>query len=143
MKIEKLELKHICGYLPYGLNLKIDTSNWFEKREPFIAKLIGIFDFEHLTVKYADGSDTSYTDNMRRFTPLLLPLSALTEPEYNFIYENETDYESIENLVKMDCESFMCCKFSFEFWQKLYSKHFDIYGLIDAGLAIDKRTVKL
>ena len=25
----------------------------------------------------------------------------------------------------------------------LYSKHFDIYGLIDSGLAIDKRTIKL
>lgn len=154
-KIEKLELKHLCGYLPYGLNLKIDTSEWFEKRESFIARFIGVFDQSYLTVKYIDETDTTYTDNMGRFKPLLLPLSALTDPMENgsvpiveLLKPNvniDTKYLRwvgstilFGNILLLNVENLNLSLNRFEY---LYSRHFDIYGLIPAGLAIDKRTL--
>lgn len=67
---------------PHGLMLKVDTTDWFEKREPFIAKLIGLFDFENLTVKYLDQFDATYTDNAGKFKLILHPLDLTKEIEH-------------------------------------------------------------
>ena len=64
MKIEKLELKHICGYLPYGL--KVQTTVNIEGN-PVI---------DEMTLEYLKDM----IDNPIGEKPLLLPLSALTEP---------------------------------------------------------------
>ena len=75
-----MKIENIAPYLPYKVNVLVDTKNWFEKREPFIAMLIGIFDFEYLTVKYLDENDATYTDNGDNFKLILRPLSDLTKP---------------------------------------------------------------
>lgn len=155
-KIEKLELKHLCGYLPHGLevfnenssskgvilrNLSLDTPQWV-----------------------LDG-----------IKPLLLPLSALTEPlpdgtvpivelakiagfedfEVLQVKEGSTAYIATISdnftfmVLKSNCDFAICAGNEITFipnqlplFEYLYSIHADIYGLIPAGLAIDK-TIKL
>jgi len=75
-----------------------------------------------------------YNDNysLERIKPILRPLSDITERE---IYE----YGEIEQACPIN-HSFLIyqCRVEAEQTKYLLSKHFDLFGLIDAGLAIDK-----
>lgn len=74
--------------------------------------------------------------------PIVRPLSDLTKEEFSFIYENETDLESIEAIVNMEYEALLSSKFSFYFWRELFKNHFDVAGLIEKGEAIDVNTLE-
>jgi len=51
------------------------------------------------------------------------------------------DYESKEFMVRMyETDSFP--ENQLQLFEYLFANHFDVYGLIPAGLAIDKRTIK-
>jgi|JI10StandDraft_1071094.scaffolds.fasta_scaffold1034894_2 hypothetical protein len=67
---------------------------------------------------------------------ILRQLSDLTNDTFDFIYNTECDYQSIEKWIGLDCESRLSSKFSYIFWNLLYQYHFDIHGLIEKGLAI-------
>lgn len=132
-KIEKLELKHICGYLPWGLT-------GFHK-EGHICNI----DFD-MVVKYGT--------NLANYKPLLFPLSSLTEQlpdgsipidtisEFNIGYVDFMTSER-EHWIEMYGMERYIGSIPLMIIEYLYSIHADIYGLIDSGLAIDKRTVKL
>lgn len=126
-KIEKLELKHLCGYLPYGLKYLCNDIVW------------------DLKALYVSTSN-------RNYKPLLLPLSALMEP----MDDGSVPIDIIQKFnighvvfITLEREHFINL-YGRERWigaipnmiiEYLYSRHFDIYGLIPAGLAIDKRTL--
>ena len=76
------------------------------------------------------------------FKPVVRPLSDLKKDEYTFIYEDETDYDSICEFIHLDIESRLTDKFSFNFWEELFHYHFDIFGWIEIGLAIDINDLK-
>ena len=132
----KLELKHLAPYLPYGLKYRLHgnfpiqngVDNWIEDiREisPFNFTLEKVLTWE--TCK-----------------PILRPLSDLTKE------------------IEVDGERFIPLKYIFgedfnpndEFWinldvlciayreiQLLFEWHFDVFGLINQGLAIDINTL--
>lgn len=173
MKIEKLELKHLCGYLPHGLKF---LTCYNIENSPVI---------EEMTLDYLQ----SFIDFPIDEKPLLLPLSALTEPmedgtvpivelakiaglkssEYSIeeqdgtlvVFGKEIRYPRSSNAAKFffEIEIDNCdmdkgiefsdpysCDFSplnnqLQLFEYLYSIHADIFGLIPAGLAIDKRTI--
>lgn len=169
MKIEKLELRHICGYLPWGLRADVNSKIFLN---PTLIGLRKIFaDFNYY------GSNISF--EIEKVKPLLLPLSALTEPledgtvpaieiaklcdnghnhsiskikTYTGLIIVSTDIcDYVENVtirishgisVEMG-GSYVTITTAQRIFEYLYSKHFDIYGLIDSGLAIDKRTIKI
>lgn len=200
-KIEKLELKHLCGYLPHGLKCqyegiingkelseedkrlsKIDVfSNEYEYAiSPInglkIAELKEIKIYRHYWTAhigiYRRGLKTFV--NGYNFKPLLLPLSALTEPiedgtvpiveaakiaykwqkwdekrinKNNGVLEGSPyDFwfsEEKREFMLCDGGGYLHINNQLQLFEYLYSIHADIYGLIPAGLAIDKRTVKL
>jgi len=91
--------------------------------------------------------------------PLLLPMSALTEP----LEDGTIPIDYIEKNIHKDIDFYMplnidldlevCIRTAdysqevdlfdgFLIMQKLFEWHFDVYGLIESGQAIDKRTVK-
>lgn len=145
----KLELKHLVGYLPYELKgiskeeyLGIETIKGFSTygRQSAINIITTIDDID-----------------MELFKPILRPLSDLVkEIEVNgdkfvpieyFEIGDDNNY-SIDfgngntNLIK-DLESISKHKSTFDIQflpkiisDKLIEWHFDIYGLIEAGLAI-------
>jgi hypothetical protein len=144
----KLELKHIAGYLPYGLKFVI----WKGEKEERRIKMVAIDSEENFC--YKDNEPTFYisgideTNSMRgnygilESKPILRPLSDIGEEKFTELWSNETDYESILKFIELDAETRLTCKFSFIFWELLYENMFDIHDLIEKGLAIDINTLK-
>ena len=126
--MEKLELKHIVGYLPYGL--KVNVHGDFQMEVTY-KRLLSIKDDEDLDFITIEGVlEDSYV------VPILRPLSDLTK-------------EIEVNGVKFVPEELLSAHFEIQYYgnmlhknvQKLYEWHFDIHGLIDQGLAIDINTL--
>jgi len=132
----KLELKHLAGYLPYRLKGNFEVSEVVP------------------SVKFELRKKELRADNIDFFLsyakPILRPLSDLTKEievdcekfvpcvELNKIHPTKATYfemqEGIIDSIKVDCLTS---------WvqNKLLEWHFDIYGLIETGLAIDKKTI--
>lgn len=145
----KLELKHLTGYLPYGLKTKLNTSK--------IITVAGLRSNSKKEICFI--SDGEYWSDVFKPKPLLHPLSYLTkEIEVNgekFVpievltkmYDlNINDFElRFENLLfvlyNRKGEFYQINDNNFYLFQKLYEWHFDIHELIDKGLAIDINTL--
>lgn len=130
----KLELKHLVyqNYKPLKVLFK-------DK----IIDVITEIDFEHGIISFLNSSNSLLDTN--NFKLILRPLSDLTkEIELNgekFIPFNRIDLSMYE-LKQLYSNLILPTKL--EFWQveKLFEWHFDIYGLIENGLAIDINTLK-
>lgn len=127
--MEKLELKHLVGYLPYGAKI--------EDYEPKFT----IFELKGHNIEYC----IKY--NLK---PILRPLSDLTKDiEVNgekfvpieslyYLKPFECSYlEMQEHIIGLDIEET-------PYWlvQKLYEWHFDLHSLIEKNLAIDINNIK-
>ncbi len=139
--MEKLELKHLAGYLPFGvLVTKEDWDNYLK-----------------MVVEHKDIYDLEIKDVLRfQAKPILRPLSDLKkEIEVNGekfvpmgmlcsieVSEEEAFklYGKIPEIWKYISETKTRYWY---FWQvqKLFEWHFDVYGLIEKGLAIDVNTL--
>ena len=147
----KLELKHLASYLPYGLKFRAKAEVWE------MTCLYTLDEYKVWAHNYWDKDKLLYYPALNRksdfqskgyrlsqIKPILRPLSDLTkEIEHNG-----------EKFVPMDI---LCNEFSqydcFEFdnvnilnnpynqIQNLLEWHFDIYGLLENGLAIDVNTL--
>lgn len=138
--MKKLELKHLAAYLPYGLKVQFT---------PFKNQIL---DFEN--IKFVLVSEYC--------KPILRPLSDLT----NQIDWKGQRFYPIERLLSADeddlnefyltgnlnphWESFMKITNSrhlirgIDYWmiEGMFEWHFDVFGLIEKGLAIDINTLK-
>lgn len=136
-----MKIEHAAAYLPYGLKLKGDG------RVTYILRGI---DEKRLLLKTEEGFYMDYNSGKK---PILRPLSDLTKE----ITENR------ETFVPLHAVLAMCMKGgkherdflysvstgltfieSIPMWamQKLLSWHFDIFGLIESGEAIDVNTLE-
>jgi hypothetical protein len=161
----KLELKHSAAYLPYKLKCtRIKSDNKFVK-DFGIKELIGL-SFNTNRECFVGIFENSELD-INQIVPFLYPFSDLTKE----IEVNGEKFIPIDNLKQeflIDYFVFGEYKFgwtgfidpignnhfpiymkneimdecSYLFYQKLCAWHFDIFGLIDAGLAVDINTVK-
>lgn len=129
----KLELKHLSAYLPYGLMCELK-----DQKKIKIAKLCGAY----IDNSYAFFDTVESEHGYDGIKPILRPLSDLTKDENfyinfcdMFISENHIDYicESKNNISNSGL-SYSCIIF-------LLEHHFDVFGLIDQGLAIDINTL--
>lgn len=129
----KLELKHLAGYLPYGV--KIETPYGVEILE-------------------ALGEDWIFTEQKRAYhfieKPILRPLSDLTkeievngkkfvpieyfEDKYYTLDLHKQCLRLLENENWINQSDYMLVDY-------LLSWHFDIHGSIEKGLAIDINTI--
>jgi hypothetical protein len=82
----------------------------------------------------SDGEDEFFAE-YEEVRPLFWHLSDMTEEEDA---EYRTIYESNLPIVPWSCYA----KHSAAIVQYLLSKHFDLFGLIEAGIAIDKTKIK-
>jgi len=159
----KLELKHIAPYLPYGLK----TNE---------GKLIGLTNWIGWCGTFKDNTGETRVP-LSAVKPLLLPLSALTEPledgtvpivelakiHLDWVegndYDLKCDYRFSRQVNVISTWQHKGCTDSFyndnlfiqtirthlnPYWinEYLFANHFDVFGLIEQGLAIDKRTIK-
>lgn len=126
----KLELKN---YL--DTNLKMKAPYGFR---PNGKESTGIKGIVYLTADlYADIKNNTF--NGAEFKPILRPLSDLTK-KYYFDNLKDGDFELSEEIIK---EIKTISRGYLKFYQLNYllNHHFDVFGLIEKGLAIDINTL--
>lgn len=156
----KLELKHIAPYLPYDLRIFHSAfmfrNNWNENE---IGTMAGITDvislkLDEITfdiVMKRDKDSYKLHDSRGHFKLILRPISDLTkEIEHNG--EKFVPIEKVDkggNMELLECLNDDEFEFPkdldlFPYWMivSLLEWHFDIYGLIENGLAIDINTLE-
>lgn len=163
---DRLELKHLAPYLPYDLNILIYDSklehnthlriniygfvkiklncNWLSilEKENGTGNEIKIFPVQISSREY---------DKKRIIKPILRPLSDLDKPIISgglrltpLYWWNEDDdatdkFNQMLNLQKQ--RAFHLHSTSYEVLERLLAWHFDVFGLIEKGLAIDINTI--
>jgi hypothetical protein len=179
--MEKIELKHLAPYLPYGLQVMMPCMH--DSPEPNIDEL------DSLCVSGKINVQRNSPIEFGEFKPILRPLSGLTkeiaingetlmpvkelfqmsyESVFNHRFDGEWENEfndgdenigitAIERLPKvwrygLTVELPKSFLFSangdfmtiptFTMYNKLFEWHFDVFGLIEKGLAIDINTIK-
>lgn len=117
MKIEKLELKHLAPYKPYELNY-IYNGNIYRFNSS-----IG-----DLTIGYDANQDSWHS--LYNCKLILRPLRYLdigVLQGFNFLYAPSTTDD--------------IGLYSYEFMTYCFQNHFDVFGLIESGLAVDINTL--
>jgi hypothetical protein len=130
--MEKLELKHLAPYLPYALMLQ-------EKARPRFQNGDYIFSVEKWV-----GRDIARPFVKRHGVvwckPILRPLSDLNKT----IEINGTKFHpkgQIRVLTSYKFADFELKDMQYGIIQLLFQWHFDVFGLIEKGLAIDINTL--
>jgi hypothetical protein len=126
--VTELKLEHLACYLPYGLSMVGCQSK-------LDATILG---------KWISGDWD--------ITPILKPLSELENflPEilkkYNEVSDNieRIDFHTLGGFILFGLSDNENKEVSVPYWvyEMVLAEHFDIYELIDAGLAIDYNTIK-
>jgi hypothetical protein len=124
----KLELKHLAAYLPYGLKY-LDNKNK-------IVDLKAIDNDIHF-VNFGWGDAKRYSE----IKPILRPLSDLNKE----ITHSEKTFNPkfvIDMAFPSERMGLNPATWSHRVITKLQEWHFDVFGLIEKGLAIDINTLK-
>jgi len=126
----ELELKHLAPYLPYNLIVKSEFYSPIKSIEltPFELSLM--------------------CNTLHKLKPILRPISDLTkEVECNGEKLDFTLFDA-ETRIIINYQDYRKEKINpysdFKYWemQVLLKWHFDVFGLIEKGLAIDINTLK-
>ena len=114
----KLELKHLVGYLPYGLKVKFINGD--------IDDIEGIINFKELKVFYKSKYGDYFSTDLP-FKPILRPLSDLTASHFSAWFVSEKRFH--KQLANGDLPYIII--------NELYEDHFDVHNLIENDLAIN------
>jgi len=130
--MKTLELKHLAGYLPYGLPIKLRQEEQISRGE------WKEFEYDN----FLNG--VLLEMDLKNITPILHPLSDLVkEIEINdnkfvpkdILDETHISHWSYNNITKLTINDLQDAPFWFT--NKLIEWHFDIHGLIEQNLALD------
>jgi len=124
----KLELKHLAPYLPYGLKF---TTNMLQK--PVTLAGFGT-DTDGIDKLFIHHSVYTAWYPIENFTPLLRPLVDLKQHFENYRSMIYSDFDYYVRCIKIGNMEFAEYEYFFE-------NHFDVFGLIDSGLAININTL--
>lgn len=134
----KLELKHLASYLPYGLDFKGKRKGWVS------------FDGSRMTLCPID-----FDGRFEIIKPILRPLSDLTKEiehkgekfvpseKLKEIFPNVSHWQyltSMAHIWQQYINNLTETNIEYCVIQKLFEWHFDVFGLIEQGLAIDINT---
>ena len=142
----KLELKHLAPYSPYKLNYFVD----FEDSDVAVYEMIGMFtDSGEI---YLDGYETNL--DSKNCKPILRPLSDLSKEievngeKFKPSFVLSRDYKNAQEFIHLiitekeeDYYKDILSHMPLCIAQKLFEYHFDVFGLIEKGLAIDINTL--
>ena len=141
----KLEFKHLANYLEHKVILSYIDCLTKRKRKAFLS---GMSNKEIETtylrkIKGCSGDYISWDGNNNihdlQVKPILFPLSSLTKDDVkNFYQFNNDDFKSIDlKEWAEDLMFFIKTKEPFQLsqFEYLLSKKFDVFGLIELGLA--------
>lgn len=125
----KLLAKHLASYLPYALKCQVTDLQKIK-----IAELHAV---------YMDGSCTfcDTVESIAGFSsikPILIPLNKLSSFAKGI---KQLGYRSDENNFLNLISLINDCRCNYDLMQLCFEEHIDVFGLIEAGLAIDKNTI--
>jgi hypothetical protein len=141
----KLELKHLAPYLPYGLKIQGTTHGEIAELSCCTETSVNITTRSFQYGMWAD---------IFEIKPILRPLSDLTEGFLkdikkmmlvDFEYIDKDSIQSIHfptgniSITSIHYEIVEECPLGF--YNYLLKNHFDVFGLIEKGLAIDINTL--
>jgi len=112
--MKTLELKHIAPYLPFGLQYINTLRNEINS--------LTIYQYP----KFVQVNKSKNAITLNSYKPILRPLSDLTK---------EIEIEGIK-FVPIDIS-----EIKLHTYNKLLEWHFDVFGLIEQGLAVDINTL--
>tara|TARA_R100001377_G_scaffold40581_1_gene22708 strand:+ start:176 stop:595 length:420 start_codon:yes stop_codon:yes gene_type:complete len=130
--MEKLKLEHLAPYLPYGLKIIHNWEKVRDSRKEPLKRWIKILEPSQLNIFTREDSQKHF-----KWKPILRPLSDLTKE----IEEGKPMFFPSHQLVKHienNQDIFNC---SYNEINYLLRNHFDAFGLIEKGLAIDINTI--
>ncbi len=127
--MEKLELKHLAPYLPYGLKIRI----FREGRALFVEDIT--MNGEIIDYLFEESENRKWTKNI--YKPILKPLSDLTK-EIEINGEKFVPMDRLEDFIDFEWGHERV-----EYWkiQKMFEWNIDVFRLIPKGLAIDFNTL--
>jgi len=121
----ELELKHLSPYLPYNLKIMVNGT---------IYSINGMYKSLESTRGWVIDLDVFVCSiDDKDLKPILIPLSDLTT---EFVSQNLID------RVNKSSSKDIKVSLSYSSLVHLISMHFDVFGLIEQGLAIDINTTK-
>jgi len=132
----KLETKHLAAYLPY--NLKCEVLNSGQEKE--IGEMIAVYDDNSACF----GNIIESEKGFEYIKPILKPMLDF-ETYFAKIFETDKDVKEYlnegfitidNNFINIECMPFGVVQLAFK-------HHFDIFGLIEKGLAIDVNTLSV
>lgn len=132
----KLKTKHLAPYLPY--NLKCEVLNSGQEKE--IGEMIAVYDDNSACF----GNIIESEKGFEYIKPILKPMLDFETNKDIKEYLNEgfitidNNFINIEDMLtyKPECMPFGVVQLAFK-------HHFDIFGLIEKGLAIDVNTLSV
>lgn len=136
----KLTLQHLAPYLPYGLKCKLDTGE--------IEQLLGL-EQEFESPDWGAMFKEFGTWPLDRIKPILHPLSDLTKEitvnretfKPRDIILSQLNHVLTSSIIDNINESVIHLDYTIV--QKLFEWKFDVFGLIELGLAIDVNTLEV
>lgn len=147
----KLELKHLAPYLPYGLNF-LTNKNKIKYGEQTSLKSRGfsLDDDGNIVVEFLYKDDLIFSNQMKSCQPILRPLTEIEDYFKKLFFEadEETtkyiDAEYLDTFGDMRIDNIMDHKIEYipvGTYNLLLREKFDVFGLIEKGLAIDINTL--
>ena len=138
--MEKLTIEHLSPYFPYNLRM------WdVENERQYIPELIGIVDSEKIRVTLPRFPGVTLFE-INALKPILRPIQEVEqyfENLYGYLeHQDVTDYFDVDFLkshdnIEIDEIQFLKVEeLPFGTLKVLLKHHFDVFGLIEKGLAI-------
>jgi hypothetical protein len=138
--MKTIELKHLAPYLPYGLDVEtLDYKIDYVGKK--YDKLIGFHQWDKTGLLWSCILEGGSKPDVTRIKPILRPLSDLTkEIEHNgekFVPMNRF-FDEFGYLPNTSHHEHL----QVQVYYNILEWHFDVFGLIDKGLAVDINTVR-
>ena len=133
----KLELKHLAPYLPYSLKIKTNGRTVVSIISGLQCDLDVIHDYGKTPIQYIKPILRPLSDLTKEFEDGLTYMDKLRD----FFGKVELNKASDNNCVHFTLEGWTSFHDIHNFQAKLFAWHFDVFGLIEKGLAADLNTL--
>lgn len=155
--MDKLTLEHLAPYLPYGLKFVFDNrSYWADSGLTYTGERYDLGELIRLTTSTENVIGINWNDGKNGLSmlagldssyhkPILRPLSDLDgsdlmkkwRKEHDIIMSNDRMLLNLKGATLINI-----LEFPMNFLTGLIKEHFDVFGLIAAGLAVDMNTLE-
>ena len=131
---KELLIKDLCARLPYGVKCS-------HKNEGIFSLTCIDLEYNYIYVKHGGFKIGEPEINHKHIKPYLFPMSSMTEEQkVEFEKMSELDCEYITTQIKNDSPNWTS---GLNRVNWLIKNHFDVYGLIPMGLAIDATNLNI